>query len=60
MLGEVLSYLEISKDNEEEAEKKEVVVPNLIGKTVSDAEKEIEELNLSIEIKKENEEDTKK
>ena len=50
VLGEVLPYLEIQKDNlKEENIKKEVEVPNLIGMTVKDAKKLLEELKLGLE-----------
>ena len=48
VLGEVLPYLEITKDNQEEEEKQEVVVPNLIGKTIDEAKKGLEKLKLNI------------
>ena len=57
VLGEVLPYLEIPKDNETEGTiVKEVVIPELVGKTVDEAKKELKELGLEIEIKG-NEED---
>ena len=40
VLGEVLPYLEIKKDNEQEEEKKEVEVPNIIGMTEKEAKQE--------------------
>ena len=39
VLGEVLPYLEIKKDNQDEEEKGEVEVPNLIGLTRKEAKK---------------------
>ena len=56
VLGEVLPYLEIEKDNEQEEEKKEVKVPNIIGMTKQEAQKALEEVGLSIELR-ENETD---
>jgi len=56
VLGEVLPYLEIAKDNESEEDVKiEVTVPDLTGKTKSEAKKELEELGLSVEEKEEQE-----
>ena len=56
VLGEVLPYLEIERDNEQEEEKKEVKVPNIIGMTKQEAKKALEEVGLSIELR-ENETD---
>ena len=51
VLGEVLPYLEIAKDNEsEENIKNKVTVPNIEGLTVTEAKKILEELNLNIEL----------
>ena len=60
VLGEVLPYLEVTKDNEEEEEpKQEVIIPNLVGLTIQEATTKLEELGLSIEVKEtENPEDT--
>ena len=61
VLGEVLPYLEIKKDNQEEEEKSEVEVPNLIGLTKKEAKKILEEIGLLLETKetlRENQEDT--
>lgn len=51
VLGEVLPYLEIKKDNQDEEEKGEVEVPNLIGLTRKEAKKTLEEEGLLIEAK---------
>ena len=51
VLGEVLPYLEIKKDNQDEEEKGEVEVPNLIGLTRKEAKKTLEEVGLLIETK---------
>ena len=51
VLGEVLPYLEIKKDNQDEEEKGEVEVPNLIGLTRKEAKKMLEEVGLLIETK---------
>ncbi len=51
VLGEVLPYLEIKKDNQDEEEKGEVKVPNLIGLTRKEAKKMLEEVGLLIETK---------
>ena len=46
-----MPYLEIPKDNEtEETIVKEVVIPDLVGKTVEEAKKELKELGLEIEV----------
>ena len=58
ILGEVLPYLEIKKDNEQEEEKKEVEVPNVVGMTKQEAKKTLEDLGLSIDLR-ENELNTK-
>lgn len=49
----MLPYLEIKKDNEQEEEKQDVEVPSLIGMTVKDAKKALEEVGLDIDIKEE-------
>lgn len=51
VLGEVLPYLEIKKDNQDEEEKEEAEVPNLIGLTRKEAKKMLEEAGLLIETK---------
>lgn len=51
VLGEVLPYLEIKKDNQDEEEKGEAEVPNLIGLTRKEAKKMLEEVGLLIETK---------
>ena len=57
VLGEVIPYLELAKDNEEEIEEKaEVTVPDLTGLTKTEAEKTLKELGLSLEIKTEEQE----
>lgn len=61
VLGEVLPYLEIKKDNQDEEEISEVEVPNLIGLTKKEAKKILEEKGLLLETKeslRENQEDT--
>lgn len=51
VLGEVLPYLEIKKDNEKDEDKKEeVIVPNVIGKTVEEAKKVLKENGLGIDL----------
>ena len=56
VLGEVLPYLEVQKDNETEKNtKKEVELPNLIGKTLKETKKILEELNLDINYEAEGE-----
>ena len=49
VLGEVLPYLEIKKQNEEEQQ--EVEVPNIIGLTVKEAKKVLEDVGLQLEVK---------
>lgn len=50
VLGEVLPYLEISKDNENEEDIiNKVLVPDLKGCTISDAENILKDINLSLE-----------
>lgn len=49
VLGEVLPYLEIKKQNEEE--QKEVEVPNIIGLTLKEAKKVLEDVGLQLEVK---------
>lgn len=57
VLSEVLSYLELTKDNEtEETKKTQVEVPNIEGMTISEARKKLKEINLSLQIKNESEE----
>lgn len=56
VLGEVLPYLEIQKDNETDEEKtKEVTVPNIVGMTISEAEKVLKEIGLGIDFDSEGE-----
>lgn len=51
ILNEVLPYLEVEKTKEEELEiKEDVVMPNVIGKSIEEVEKELKELNLNVEI----------
>ena len=49
VLGEILPYLEVQKDNMKEEEiKQEVEVPNIIGLSISEAKKELESAGLGI------------
>ena len=51
VLGEVLPYLEITKDNELETDQiNKVKVPNIVGLSVDDANKILKEQNLCIEL----------
>lgn len=51
VLGEVLPYLEVNKDNESEEDiKNKVVVPNLEGITIGEAKNILKSLNLNIEV----------
>lgn len=55
VLGEVLPYLEVKKDNEtEEDVKNKVAVPNLEGMTIGEAKKILKDLNLNLEYNEEN------
>lgn len=55
ILGEVLPYLEVKKDNEtEEDVKNKVAVPNLEGMTIGEAKKVLKDLNLNLEYNEEN------
>ena len=51
VLGEVLPYLEVIKDNiPEDEQTSEITVPNIVGMSVKDAEKSLKELNLELEV----------
>ena len=51
VLGEVLPYLDINKDNELETDKmNKVKVPNIVGLSIDDANKLLEEQKLCIEV----------
>lgn len=55
VLGEVLPYLEVKKDNEKEEDaKNKVAVPNLEGMTIREAKKVLKDLNLNLEYNEEN------
>lgn len=57
VLSEVLSYLELTKDNETaETKRNQVEVPNVEGMTISEAKKKLQEVNLSLQIQDEPEE----
>jgi len=50
IFSEILPYLEVNQGNEEEVEKAELVeVPDITGKTVSEAEKILKENSLEID-----------
>lgn len=54
VLSEVLPYLELTKDNEtEENKKNQVEVPNIENMTVQEATKTLKELNLDLQIQNE-------
>lgn len=54
ILAEVLPYLELTKDNEkEEDKKKQVEVPNVEGMTIQEASKVLKEVNLDFQIENE-------
>lgn len=51
VLGEVLPYLEIAKDNQKEEDvKKKVTVPNITGMTIAEAEKVVKDIGLELDI----------
>lgn len=59
ILGEVLPYMELEKDNTEGLEPvTEVTVPNVINMTVKEAEKTLKDLELEIKLNTEEEIDT--
>lgn len=61
VLGEVLPYLEVKKDNEKEEDaKNKVAVPNLEGMTIGEAKKVLKDLNLNLEYNEENTENEEK
>lgn len=54
IFSEVLPYLEVMQGNQEEVEKiEQVKTPDIMGKTISEAEKTLKELNLQIVINNE-------
>lgn len=51
IFSEILPYLEVNQDNEEEVEvKEEVTVPNIIGLTIKEAAKILKETGLELSI----------
>lgn len=50
ILSEVLPYLELTKDNQQEETAEEISMPELRGKSVLEVEKEVKELGLELEI----------
>lgn len=51
VLGEVLPYLEVKKDNYKEGEEPQnVSVPNILGITIKEAKEKLEEIGLGIDI----------
>lgn len=51
ILSEVLPYLELQKDNTEEIEEKEkITMPEIRNKTIKEAEKELKELGVELQI----------
>lgn len=51
IFSEILPYLEVNQGNQEEIEvKEEVVIPNVIGKTLQEAEKILKEQGIKMEI----------
>ena len=60
IFSEILPYLEVTKGNEDEVEKiEQVQTPDILGKTIKEAEKILKESGLEISIKN-NEEDIDK
>ncbi len=56
VLGEVLPYLETKKDNQTEEDiKKEVVVPKIVGMSISEAEKNLKNVGLELKLNVEDE-----
>jgi len=55
IFGEVLPYLEVIKDGEQEEQLKEVEVPNIEGKSIKEAENILKENNLQLVINNEQE-----
>lgn len=57
IFSEVLPYLEVNQGNEEEVEiKEEVVTPDVLGKTLEEANKKLKEQGLEMVINNETEE----
>ena len=56
IFGEVLPYLEIAKDGEQDEQTAEIEVPNVEGKTIKEAQSILKESNLQIVISNEQEE----
>lgn len=57
ILSEILPYLEVEQGNSDEIEERtEVIVPDVTGKTIEEAEKIIEENGLEVMINDETEE----
>lgn len=49
ILGEVLPYLQVQKNEESEDEIKKVIIPNVVGLKYEDAKQLLEEHNLTID-----------
>lgn len=60
IFSEILPYLEASKQENEEDVKKQIQVPDIMGKNIEEAEKILKENNLEIKIKTDQEEIDKK
>ncbi len=56
IFGEVLPYLEVTKDGEENEQLLEVEMPNIEGKSLKEAESILKENNLKLVISNEQEE----
>ena len=55
IFGEVLPYLEVVKDGEQDENNTEIEVPNIEGKTLKEAESILKESNLQMVISNEQE-----
>lgn len=55
IFGEVLPYLEVVKDGEQDEQTEEIEVPNIEGKTLKEAESILKESNLNLIINNEQE-----
>ena len=52
--GEVLPYLEIAKEQNEETVTEEVIVPKITGLSIDKAQNAVKELGLEIELENQN------
>ncbi len=47
----MLPYLEVKKDNEQEEERQEIEVPNIVGMTEKEAKRTLQDVGLNLEVK---------